>query len=39
VKAKVLDLIEDVEEIGESAEKQKKIEIALVEINEYWSSK
>lgn len=38
-KAKVLDLIEDVEEIGESAEKQKKIEISLGEINEFWTSK
>lgn len=28
-RAKVLDLIEDIEEIGESADKQKKIEIAL----------
>jgi hypothetical protein len=28
-KAKVLDLIEDIEEIGESAEKQKKIETNL----------
>lgn len=38
-KAKVLDLIEDIEEIGESAEKQKKIEISLGEINEFWSAK
>ena len=28
-KAKVLDLAEDIDEIGESAEKQRKIEIAL----------
>lgn len=38
-KAKVLDLLEDIDEIGESAEKQKKIEIALAEINEFWTSK
>lgn len=38
-KAKILDLIEDVEEIGESAEKQKKIEIALAEIDQFWESR
>lgn len=38
-KAKVLDLIEDIEEIGESAEKQKKIEIALGEIDEWWAER
>lgn len=35
----MLDLIEDIEEIGESAEKQKKIEISLGEINEFWTAK
>ena len=38
-KGKVLDLIEDIEEIGESADKQKKIEIALGEIEEFWDNK
>lgn len=32
----MLDLLEDIEEIGESAEKQKKIELALQEIDEWW---
>lgn len=35
----MLELAEDIDEIGESAEKQKKIEIALAEINEFWTSK
>ena len=32
----MLDLVEEIEEIGESAEKQKKIETALAEIDEWW---
>lgn len=39
IKAKVLDLLEDIEEIGESAEKQKKIKIALGEIEEWWAER
>jgi dynein heavy chain len=38
-KAKVLDLIEEIEEIGESAEKQKKIELTLKEIEGYWDTR
>lgn len=35
----MLELQEDIEEIGESAEKQKKIENALGEIDEWWSER
>jgi hypothetical protein len=31
--------MEEIDEIGESAEKQKKIEIALAEIDEFWESR
>lgn len=39
IKAKVLDYIEDIEEIGESADKQKKIENDLREIEGFWEAR
>lgn len=36
IRAKVLELVDDIEEIGDSADKQKKIESALNEIQSYW---
>lgn len=36
IRAKVLELVDDIEEIGDSADKQKKIESALNEIQSFW---
>jgi len=38
-KAKVLEYQEDIDEIGESAEKQKKIELTLKEIEGFWDTR
>lgn len=39
IKAKVLELKDEIEEITDSADKQKKIELALNDIESYWSVK
>lgn len=37
IKAKVLELKDEIEEITDSADKQKKIELALNDIEVYWN--